>query len=516
MEKSRLHYSILNSSVTVVIQVVNIFIKFLLQTVLIKELGATFVGINGLFTNILTMLSFAELGIGPAIVYSLYKPLAKKNEYEISALMKLFSKSYNFIGIIIGVIGTILLPIIPWFVKNGSDIANLRIYFFLFVLNSALSYFFTYKRSLLIADQKNYISAVNQFIFNLLQTVLQIGILFELKNYLLFLIIQVLCTFSSNVMISFKVDKAYPFLKNFKNAKVNVETISTIKKNIVGMMGSKFGTVIIFGTDNLLISTFLGIVKVGIYSNYSLIVTAVTNVLTNAVNSVTSSIGNLTVSASSQKVKSIFLRHLFINFLVTLFSSSLLLGLLNPFISFWIGKNYLLSSFTVEVIVINFALNQMRQTAVSFIGSYGLFWKVGIKSIIEAIVNLVLSLIFIYFLKLGIAGTILGSVMTNICINTWWEPRLVIKEGIKIPTPKYFAKYILYMFLIVVCSNLSRQVILSLNGIPLIAQIMIGILISIFVCTSCVLIIFFKSDDLMFFLQIIKKLILSKRENKNE
>ena len=132
MKNSRLHYSILNSTISVGIQLTNVLIKFVLQTVLIKELGATYVGINGLFTNVLTMLSFAELGIGPSIVYALYKPLAEDNNKEISALMHLFGKAYNIVGRLIAALGLMLLPFIHFFIKNGNDISHLKIYFFLF------------------------------------------------------------------------------------------------------------------------------------------------------------------------------------------------------------------------------------------------------------------------------------------------------------------------------------------------------------------------------------------------
>ena len=172
--KSRMQYSLLNSSVSAVIYIFNIAIKFLSRSFFIHFLGAEYLGLNGLFTNILSMLSLAELGIGTSIVFSLYAPLAKKDKSMINLLMHLYKKIYTIIGIVVGVLGMMLIPVLPHIIGDARSIPGIYLIYFLFLLNSVSSYFFTYNRSLLIADQRAYITVVFDFFCSVIVTVVQI------------------------------------------------------------------------------------------------------------------------------------------------------------------------------------------------------------------------------------------------------------------------------------------------------------------------------------------------------
>ena len=419
----------LNSSILTLVQVFTILVKFITQTIFIKYLGKEFLGLNGLFTNVLSILSFAELGVGSAIVFSLYIPLAKDDEESISALMNLFKKAYNSIGIIIAVAGLIIIPALPLLIKDYSDLSNVTYYFILYLANSVVSYFFTYKRSLLIADQKEYISALNQLKYTALQVVLQVTVLYFFKSYSYYLWVAIICTLLSNFTISRKVDKQYPFLYQHKHSKVNKKSLRTIRNNIIGMVGSKIGSIVVRSTDNLLLSTFMGITIVGLYSNYLLIVTSISGDLTKLVSAVTASVGNLIAENNHQRTFEVFKTHFMINFFIVSLSASCLLVSLNPFIKFWAGSSYTLAWSTVIVIVLNYFFDQLRQSSLTFITAYGLFVANGKKSVVEAIMNFVFSLSLLVIFHLGIKGVLLGTILTNLILNSWWEPLLLFRSG---------------------------------------------------------------------------------------
>lgn len=488
---SRLKNSVLNSIAASSVQIFNILLKFIVQTVFIHQLGAVYLGINGLFVNILSILSFAELGIGTAITYSLYKPLAENDQKAITGIMNYFKKAYNYIGFFVAILGMALLPFLPYLIgKTQIPLKSIYIIYILYLLNSVVSYFFTYKRTLLIADQKGYISVINQLLFSIIQIVIQIIILFLFKSYLGYLVTQILCTIFSNIVISNKVNKVYGFLGEYKDEKITSIERKTIKKNTIGMMGSKVGGIVVNGTDNLVISSFVGVVWVGLYSNYFLIVNSVSLVLTQLVTSISASIGNLVVlEKNTTKQKDIYSQHNYINLILILFSSSMLINLLNPFINIWIGREYLLSNFTVIIIVLNFIVTQSRQTAITFITSFGLFSRIGIKSILEAFSNLILSLIFVAYFKLGVAGVLLGTMISNVLINMWYEPYIVYKYGFKTPlTVAYFFRLIGYILLILV--NVFTSFFITTNLPQTIMYLFIRICIS-FLFSMIIFVIFF-------------------------
>lgn len=339
MKKSRLEYSILNSSISMFIYILRLLIQFVARSFFIHYLGAEYLGLNGLFSNILSFLSLAELGIGTSIVFSLYKPLAENDEKHIVSLMRLYKKAYELIGIAIGIIGLIIIPLLPFIIKDSNNIemTNVYLYYILFLTNSVVSYFFTYKRSLIIADQKNYLVALNDFVFLFVLNVIQIICLYLFKNFTIFLVTQIIFTLIGNISISIITDRKYPFLKKVSPDKIEPELKQEIKKNVIGNMSSKLGGVIVMGTDNILISGFVGLTAVGIYSNYSLIIVSIQNLCKQITNSITASLGNFAVSGDSKRANQLYDNHLFVNHTLIYFFSTIMFNVINPFVSLWLG-----------------------------------------------------------------------------------------------------------------------------------------------------------------------------------
>lgn len=464
MGKSRTQYSLRNSSVALFSQIISIVLSFATRTIFIQKLGAEYLGINGLFSNILTMLSLAEMGIGTAIIYAMYRPLAEENKRQIAALMNLYKKLYNVIGIVVAILGISLVPFLDVFIKERPDIPYLEGIYLLYLLNTVASYFFTYKRSIIIADQKGYLSNLNTTIFLILQNIIQIILLFITGNFYLFLITQILCTLVSNIAISVKANKMYPYLSTMRNEKVSKEDKVELSKSVVGMMSSKIGSVVVNGTDNLLISAFVGIYTVGLYSNYKLIVNTVKTLFVQCVSALTASVGNLNATDNKEKSRDVFWKIDFLNYSLAFFGTLYLFYLINPFIELWIGKNYTLSVNIVAALVLDFYVVQMRQTPQIYINTYGLFWKIKWKSIIEAAINLTASVFLMAVLNMGVFGILLGTLISNVATNLWWEPFVVFKNGLEMPFHDYLILYLRNIIILLIAMTTTHFAVDWLNN----------------------------------------------------
>lgn len=444
MNKSRTNASIINSTVASSAQLINLIASFVVRSLFIQTLGGQYLGLNGLFVNILNVLSFTELGIGAAITFSLYKPLAENNEDQVAALMALYGKIYHAIAAIIFVLGMALVPFLHILIHGNIEaLGNIHIAFCLFLLNSVCSYLGGYKRSIFFADQSGYLNSLNLLIFQLTTQLLQGIFLVLYPNYYVYLIIQILLTISSNIQISRIANKKYPFLKTKSRLKVDKTTITYLKKNVTGMISSKLGGVIVFGTDNLILSAFLGLISVAKYSNYTMILTGVTSILNQGVSAVTSSIGNLKAVGNISKQRKVFYQYSQINGVLNIAISTALISFYSPFINFWIGDKYILSPLVTWLIVINFFFGQLRQANINFTNAYGLYWEQRYKPIFEAGVNLALSLCLVKYAHMGIAGVLIGTISSNLLVNSWWEPLVLLKHGIK----SNFLEYARFYFL---------------------------------------------------------------------
>lgn len=510
MKKSRLEYSILNSSISMFIYILRLLIQFVARSFFIHYLGAEYLGLNGLFSNILSFLSLAELGIGTSIVFSLYKPLAENDEKHIVSLMRLYKKAYEMIGIAIGIIGLIIIPLLPFIIKDSNNIemTNVYLYYILFLMNSVVSYFFTYKRSLIIADQKNYLVALNDFVFLFVLNVIQIICLYLFKNFTIFLVTQIAFTLIGNISISIITDKKYPFLKKVSPDKIEPELKQEIKKNVIGNMSSKLGGVIVMGTDNILISGFVGLTAVGIYSNYSLIIVSIQNLCKQITNSITASLGNFAISGERERAFDLFKRHLFVNHSLIYFSSIILLIVINPFISIWIGSEYVLSDVTIFLIIFNYVIQVYRNTNFIFIESFGLYWEQRYKPVIEAMMNLVLSLIFLMGFGLGINGVLLGTIFSSLGFVVWFEGFVIFKNALNRPF-KAFVKLFVRYILELLCSGLIVKKIMIIlfsrnNGVLfLVFEVFITGLISLIIY----IFLYRKRTEFQFVLSVGKKIL---------
>ena len=261
---SRTGNAMINALTGSAMQIVNVVLGFISRTIFIYLLNSDYLGVNSLYTNILTVLSFAELGIGSAIVFSLYKPIADKDKTKIQALMKLYKKAYCFIGISVLVMGLCVIPFLPYIIREKPDIKeNLTLIYILFLINTSASYFCSYKKTLITANQKDYIVQIYTRIFQLVQIVLQSVFLFFTHQYLTYLVIYIVCTLGQNIALSIKADKMYPFITEKNNAKLSENETKQIFANVKALFVYKIGSVVLNGTDNIIISAIINVGTVG-------------------------------------------------------------------------------------------------------------------------------------------------------------------------------------------------------------------------------------------------------------
>lgn len=504
VEKSRTKNSIINSSVAITTQVLTILMDFIIKTIFIQILGKEYLGLNGLFTNIITLLSLADLGIGMSVPYSLYKPLAKNDQIKIKKLMNFYRKIYNMIGIIVLIIGLSLTPILPFLIKEMPNIPNISIIYILFATHSALSYFFVYKRFLIESDQKGYIISKITFISSLLLNITRLIILITTKNYILFLLQSIIFVIIQNFWISHKANQLYPYISKKTNDKLDKQEMKEINKNISALFIYKIGAVVNNGTDNIIISKYIGIIAVGIYSNYLLIINSLNNIILQIFSAITSSVGNLVATNNNKRNEEIFNNLTLFNYWIFSIGSICLAVLINPFIKLWIGQEYLLDFWSVLLIALNFYIGGMQETVNSFRTAYGLFWEVKMRPIIMVILNLVIS--FILVKPLGITGILIGTLISKLLTIVWLDPYILYKDGFQMKVTNYYFKYCTYLFLFLLLGSVSIYIFQSIHIQNFFIWTIYAI-ITIILYTLIFIILFHKTPEFKYLYNQIQSLI---------
>lgn len=440
--KSRLFNSARNVSVTLFIQLLSLIFSFASRTLFIKYLGSEFLGINGLYSNLLTMLSLAEMGVGTSIIYTLYKPLAEKNTEKLAALMNFYKTAYRVIALIVAVIGLAFVPFLDFFIKTDTEIPHLTLYYLLFLGDSVCSYFFIFKASIISADQRYYIRKTNNFIFDVITNILQIVVLVLTHNYTFYLVVKILCTLGCNISIAIQANKLYPFLKNNK-ARIGKEERNAIFKNVKSVFVYKFCGFFINNTDNILISKIVSTATVGLYSNYLILVNAVNTFVTVVFTSLTGSIGNLNATSTREESRKVFEGLNYFRFLIYGFCSVAFMSLLDSFIVLWIGTDYRLNSMTVIAIALNVYISGMALSTSDFRDTTGLFHQTKYILFFTAAINLGLSIFL--GIKIGIAGILISTGISRILTNVWYEPYVLYRDYFKSSPVKYYLKQLYYL-----------------------------------------------------------------------
>lgn len=503
---SRITYSIRNITTGFLGQAIQTILGFVSRTIFIKCLATEYLGVSGLFTNILSILSLAELGVGSAIAYALYKPLANRDEYKVSALMNFYSKAYKIIGLSVAVIGLSILPFIKYIINDAPNIEeNIYLIYSLYLFNTVITYFFSYKNTIIVGDQKQYISLTINYIIYCLQTIVQIIILLSTKNFLLYLIIQSIFVVIYNVSISIKADKMYPYLKKNKGAKLDDGTKKELGVNIKSLMIIKLSGVLVNNTDNIIISKFLGLSIVGLCSNYNLLISIINSILAQIFgSSITASLGNVNAKESNEKKEEIFNVINFMNFWSFGFSAICIALLSNDVIKLWIGEKFVLPISIPLILAINFYMVGMQNAVWTYKGTMGLFKQGRFLLLVTGSINIVLSIVLGKYI--GLFGILVATAISRALTNTWYDPFVIYKYGLKKSPISYFIRYIKFVIIIGLILVINSFLCSLVKGDILTVVIMKAIICTL-VSNIIIIAIFYKTKEFRYILNIVKRII---------
>lgn len=506
--KTRTQKSFRNVAFSLGSQGIELILKFVGRSIFIRYLAIEYLGVNGLFGEILTMLSLAELGIGSAIGFELYKPLREGNTKRIAALMKIYQKAYIVIGVFVAAVGLALVPFLKYIVKNPGPVKDDLVYIYLFYLfNCVITYFYSYKSTLLVSDQKNYIVQTVKEISNITRTVFQVVVLVIFRNFYLYLAVESICIFANNFIISFIVDKKYKYVKQQKNEeKLDKKSIKDIFINIKALSITKISTILVNSTDNMLMSMICGIVKTGLYSNYVMFTNIINTLLAQIFSNLYPSIGNLNAEGDKERSKFVFNAINLFDFWLYSFATIGVFILINDLITVWIGKEYLLSNVTVLVIAVNIYIKGMQNSIWIFKDTYGLFRYGQYMTFVTAILNIMLS---IWFGKLwGISGILLATAVSRLITNVWYDPFMLFKHGFNSSVVRYYFEYICYAFFAIITACITYFSVSFINVTGL-GSLLFKFAITCIVPNVIYFLAFFKTKRFAYikdrFLSILKK-----------
>lgn len=434
MSKSRSQNTILNIFFGYAAQLGTIVLSFIGRRIFLQYLSVDYLGINGLYSNILTVLSLAELGLDTAVVYSLYKPVADGNEALINSLLAYFKRIYFALAGIIFLIGTALVPFLHFLIKSELNRQDLIYYYLIFLVNTVASYFVAHKVALLSAYQEQRVQKLIVLSSNLVLQILHIIVLVVWKNYYLYVLATLLTTIISNLALGCVCDKIHPNIKK-KLPPVDFDK-KPIRKKVYSTLIYKVGAVAVTNTDNILISVLVSTAAVGLYSNYYVVYGSIQGFIAIITTSLISSLGNLGVSGDKKRQYEIF------NFALLFYHFTAALGLigfsalLNDVVELWLGAEYLFDWPTVFIIALNFYISNAISPVWMYREANGLFEQVRYLMLARAEVNIILSVLL--GMIWGTFGILLATAISLAVTNFWYEPRILFKKVFDLSVREYW------------------------------------------------------------------------------
>ncbi|WLR49145.1 oligosaccharide flippase family protein [Halobacillus litoralis] len=497
----RIKHSLLNIGAGIGNQFIITLLSFVSRTVFITYLGVEYLGLNGLFTSILAMLSLAEAGIGASIMYSLYKPVAEDDKNKMNALMRLYRNAYLIIAGVVMVLGLSLLPFLP-FIVSDTSIDHVHIIYLIFLLNTVAPYLYMHKNSFLNVCQKGYIVTGIYSVSSILTTILKIAILYYTQNFILYLLIESSITIITSIVLALVVNKMYPFLKDKPDTDLDPETKKGIFKNVKAIVLQNIGAYLVLGTDNIIISSFIGLVAVGIYSNYKMLIDISRTFINQIFNNIYHSVGNLVANENKEKIYSIYKVYRLINFWIYSTFTIAIYIMLEPFITLWIGSDFIMDKSVLLLLMLLFYEKGIRNAITTVKTTSGIFHPDRYAPLIQAAINLTLSITFVQFL--GIAGVFLGTLISSLAVPFWTTPYLVYKKVFNLHILKYYYVYGLYILIgtgVYFITKYSTSPILADSYFSLLLKGLLCIIIPSLIYT----VIFYRSDEFKYIFSISKR-----------
>lgn len=487
---------------------VSFVLQFISRTVFIYYLGEGYLGINGLFSNVLGVLSFAELGIGTAINFSLYKPVAEHDVEKIKAYMFYYKWAYRAIALIVCVLGIALIPFLDILVTDPGNVGNITVYYCVYLFNTVTSYFVSYKYSLVNAEQKNYIYTNVNLVITASTTVIQIISLVIWKNFLVYLLVAAGFGVFQKIFVSIYFDKLYPYLRDKNVKKLSKAEKNTLVSKVKALVIHKIGDVSVHQTDNIIVSAFVSTKMVGLLSNYNLIISTVSSCINILFNSVTGSLGNMVATETKEYQYQIFKKYRFIGFWFYGFTAIALSILMSPFITLWIGDRMVVDILTINLIVLDYYMIGQRICLNNIKSAAGVFEPDKYVALLQAVVNLVTSILFVKLI--GLPGVYVGTIIQG-ALSSILKPILSYKILFGKSSWYYFIDSIRYgsavLFAYIICLFFSKRIMAEIT----IMNFGIMIILVAVIPNVIFMLIFHKNEEFKYLFEIIKKFCIKRK-----
>ena len=503
---------------SILLNAVKLLLQFLFRSIFIYYLSVEYLGVNSAVSGVLNLLSVTELGIGSAIIYNLYKPVADNDIPKINSILKVYKKLYTIVAFVILGLGLSLLPFLKYLISDIDKInVNLYVVYILTLLGSASSYFCSYRNVLFSVYQQQYKSNNINSIISFATTAVQTLSIVLFRNFYAYLIANFICVILSTIGVYIYTKKLYPEIKVKGAEKLDKETSQSINRNIKGMLYHKLSLAVLQGADNIIISAFIGAVLLGIYSNYTIFTSAIVLIFTMVTSSLSGSVGNLIAENNPEKTYGIYKMLKMVFFWMAGFCAISLFIMLNPTIEVWskVGhwatdKDWTLDTFTVFVIAFNFYIYASRTITGIFREGIGNFDKDRFKGVIEALINIVASLILVKYL--GVAGVLLGTIISCLCTSIWVDPRMVYKYHFKKSTWLHIKDICLYTLIVAIAGVVTVGIcsFIPTGGIGLlIARLSVCLVVPNVILLACLA----PTKEFKMLINMIKDLLKKRKNN---
>lgn len=494
MREGRLHKSLKNARVNLFFYFISLFISFYSRKIFLNCLGTDFIGLTGTLNNILSFLNLAELGIGAAVSYFLYKPILDKNTNEINEILSVLGYLYNRIGksiLYAGLVISLFFPLV--FEHTIFDYSIIYFVYYTFLTSSLIGYFINYRQILLTADQKNYIVAIYTQSALILKTLLQIYLAYNYKNLYLWVGVEFIFSIITCIILNYKIDKEYPWLRCDKQkGKILKSKYNHIIVSTKQIFIHKIKEFLLTRSDEIMVFAFVSLKMVAYYGNYTLIINKISMFFSYALEGIGSGVGNLIAENNKNNTIKVFWELMAVRHFIAGFIFTSLFFLLEPFITLWLGEEYIMDKWILYLLLINIYIQQSRGTIDMFNHAYGLYadtWSAWA----ELIINLTVTITVAY--HYGIIGILLGKTVSLAFIVIWWKPQYLFSQGLKLPIKVFWngnlRYYVIFIVSIILTTMISDHIKIDpyLNWFSLIAYS--SIIVVVYITFNITLLYFF-------------------------
>ena len=509
----RTRKSFVNVLTSVFTNAVILITAFAVQKTLVDAMGSDYNGINGLFGSIISMMSLADLGIGTAIIYHMYRPVAEKDQRKINSLLLFYKRCYIGISGIVILIGAVVGLFLPFLVGDVNIHDSIYLIYVLFLADCLCSYFLAYKKSLLYADLMNYVPDTIYFVTYLVQNVLQIYVLVVFHNFILFLIVKTMGKIVSNLFISLYISRKYSFTRERHAEPIEKEVKEDIVTKVKGLLCHKLGKILVTGSDSIVITGVLGITTMSLYTNYHLIIGGITALLNKIFETLTNSVGNFLLDSNRERREDVYKKIDFMNFWCFGCVAAGMYAVLQPLVTLWLGEDFLFDKAVVFVLVINFYLEGMRASVNTFKEAAGIFHEDRRIPLIEAVVNLVASIVLARLL--GAAGVFLGTIISTAVVYLYSYPKYVCKPLFGMTYLGYVGMTVKHLAVLLGILGITEYCIAHMDDWNLWIRMLVSGISAVVTFHIIFLLLYGRSREFKYYFDLVKGNLRSGQEEKN-